>query len=206
VKPFVNKPVTIGPSAWYYSLAVPFLLLGIGFFIYTLLHGILRITDSLTQVVVPGETTLALKHGARYTVFYEQQSVINGRIYSTNEPLSGLKCDVTSVSHGEAIPLRQPSMSTTYDVGGRSGKSVLEFSIAQDGQYRLVCGYATGSRGPEVVLAVGSGVGEDIMSTVFRSFGAIFGGGILAAIIFLIVFFLRERSKKRVASNPQAPV
>jgi hypothetical protein len=204
----MSETVPIRPSAWYYLLAVPFLLLGMIFFFYTLLHDILHVTDSLTQVVVPGESNLTLKHGVTYTVFYEQHSVVNGVIYSANEPLSGLKCKVSSVSQGDGdvIPLRQASMSTTYDVGGRSGKSVLEFSTAQDGHYRFSCGYPEGSRGPEVVLAVGSGVGEGIMNTILKCFGAIFGGGTLGGIVFLTVYFLRERSKKQVTSSTRAPI
>jgi hypothetical protein len=166
----------------------------------------MHVTDSLTQVVVPGEAHLTLKHGETYTVFYEQQSVVNGKIYSTNGPLSGLKCNVSSVFHGDSIPLRQSSMSTTYDVGGRSGRSVLEFTVTQDGQYHFVCGYDKGFRGPEVVLAVGSGVGQGIINTVMKSLGAMFGGGGLAAIVVVTVFVLRERSKKRIVSSSQAPI
>jgi hypothetical protein len=81
----MSETMPIRPSAWYYLLAVPFLLMGMSFFFYTLLHDILHITDSLTQVVVPGEANLTLKHGVAYTVFYEQQSVVNGVIYSANE-------------------------------------------------------------------------------------------------------------------------
>jgi len=44
-----------GPSAWYYVLGTAFIVVGVGFFAYTLLDGIFHITDSLTQVVVPGE-------------------------------------------------------------------------------------------------------------------------------------------------------
>jgi hypothetical protein len=202
----MNGPVPIRPSAWYYLLAAPFLLMGMFFFSYTLLHDILHITDSLAQVVVPGGTNLTLKHDETYTVFYEQQSVVNGRIYSSNEPLSGLKCAVNPVPQGDVIPMRRPSMSTTYDVGGRSGKSVLEFFITQDGLHRFSCVYPEGSRGPTVVLAVGSGVGEGIMNTIVKCFGAIFGGGGVAGLVFLTVYFLRERSKKQIVSCAQPPI
>jgi hypothetical protein len=202
----MNAPATVRPSVWYYSLAAPFLVVGLGIFVYTLVQGITHVTDSLTQVVVPGEADLTLKHGETYTVFYEQQSVVNGKIYSANGPLSGLKCTVNSLFNRDSIPLRLPSMSTTYDVGGRSGRSVLEFTVTRDEQYHFACGYDEGSRGPEVVLAVGSGVGQGIMKTVFSSLGAMFGGGGLAAIVIVTVFVLRERSKKRIVSSVQAPI
>jgi hypothetical protein len=42
---------------------VPFLLAGGGFFVYTIFHGLTHLTDSLTQVVVPGKAELHLKSG-----------------------------------------------------------------------------------------------------------------------------------------------
>jgi hypothetical protein len=193
----VNEATTIRPSAWYYWLALPFLVLGMGIFIHTLWHGLAHVTDSLTQVVVPGQIDLALKHGESYTVFYERQSVVDGKIDSSDKSMSGLECNVHSVPEGKVVPVRRSNGSTTYTIGGRSGSSVLEFSVAQDGQYHFSCGYAESSRGPEVVLAVGSGVGAEILKMIFAGLGALFGGGGLAVIIFFTVMFMRERSIMR---------
>jgi hypothetical protein len=44
-------------------------------------------------------------------------------------------------------------MSSSYDVGGRSGHSVLEFSIHEHGNYEFACGYGGNSQGLEVVAA-----------------------------------------------------
>ena len=76
-------------SLWNCLFGVPFLLVGVGFFTYTLIHGLAHVTDSLTQVIVPGRGLLELKAGPTYTVFSEQQSVVNGKIYSTTESISG---------------------------------------------------------------------------------------------------------------------
>jgi hypothetical protein len=51
----MNSATSVHPSPWYYLLVVPFFVVGAGFFAYTLLHGFLHLTDSLTQVVIPGE-------------------------------------------------------------------------------------------------------------------------------------------------------
>jgi hypothetical protein len=192
----------VRPSPWYYLLAAPCFLIGAGLFLYSLLHGIQHATDSLTQVVVPGEAELSLRHGRAYTVFLEERSVVNGKIYSTDEPVNGLQCNVKPLHGEEEIPIHRPSMSTTYDVGGRSGRSVLEFRVPEDGTYKFACAYAEGASGPETVLAVGSGVGGRIFGTVFGSLAAMFGGIGSAGIVILLVFLLRERSKKRLASIP----
>jgi hypothetical protein len=141
----MNSATSVQPSPWYYLPAVPFLVAGAGFFVYTLAHGMLHLTDSLTQVVVPGIAELTLKRGQPYTIFLEQQSVVNGKIYSTNESLNGLQCKVTALSNVQAIPIGRPSMSASYNLGGRSGRSILEFRVPVDGQYKFACGYSEGA-------------------------------------------------------------
>jgi hypothetical protein len=188
----------IRPSLWYCLLGVPFLLAGGGVFLYSLVHGILHLTDSLTQVVVPGKAELKLKCGETYTVFLERHSVVGGKIYSTTEPVAGLECRVRSLATGDAVRIAQPSGSTSYDVGGRSGRSVLEFAIQEDGRYEFACGYEGGSPGPAAVMAVGPGVGKGIFRTVAGSLVAAFAGGGLFLVVLLVVLFLRHRDGNRV--------
>ena len=61
-------------------VAALFEVLGIGVFLYALIHGIFHITDSLTQVIVPGNAELPLKKRLTYTVFLQEESVVNGKI------------------------------------------------------------------------------------------------------------------------------
>jgi len=195
----------VRPSLWYCSIGVAVILAGLGLFLYSLLHGIFHITDDLTQIVVPGEKDLTLMPHLNYTIFLEAESVVDGRIYSTKENLSGLTCAVTSQASGNKISTRRPTMSTTYSVGGREGRSVLEFVTEEAGLYHVVCNYEEGSQGPQVVLAVGSGMGERIVSTVTKSLASFYGGGILGGAIIVTVFTLRERAKRKfVASGMSA--
>jgi len=189
----VNGATQTRISLWYCLLGVPFLLAGVGFFAYTLFHGITHITDSLTQVVVPGRAELSLKRGQTYTVFLEEHSVVHGKVYSTTESIGGLECGGASVPDGNAVRIAQSSANTTYDVGGRSGRSVLEFSIHEDGKYEFACGYGGNAPGPEAILAVGSGVGEGIFRTVAVSLVAMFAGGGVFLIVLLTVVITRYR-------------
>jgi hypothetical protein len=198
----MNETASIRPSKAYYWLAAPFLVLGVGLFVYLLFHELSHLTDSLTQVVVPGSADLKLSKGPIYTVFLEEKSVVDGKIYATRESVNGLTCNIKSQANGNTIGLRRPGMSTTYTVGGRSGRSVLEFSVPEDGEYHFACSYKEGSQGPEAVLAVGSGVGEKIVKTVLSSLAAIFGGGGIAGCIVVVVTILRVRTRK----HPPPPV
>jgi hypothetical protein len=82
----------VKPSWWYASVGVFFALSGVGLFAYFLLTGIMHLTDSLTQVVVPGRADLRLTQPGRYTIFLEKNSVVNGRIYLVSESVDGLEC------------------------------------------------------------------------------------------------------------------
>jgi hypothetical protein len=197
---------TVRPSLWYCVLGVAAMLAGLGLFVHTLVRGILHITDDLTQIVVPGEKDLTLMPELKYTIFLETESVVDGRIYSTTESLSELTCVVTSQTSGNKIVPRRSTMNTTYTVGGRKGRSVLEFVTEEAGVYRIACDYDEGSHGPQVVLAVGSGVTERILSTITKSLAWFFGGGILGVAIIVTLLILRERSKKQFARPNQAPL
>ncbi len=188
----------IRPSWWYSLVGLPLFVLGVGLFVYFLSNGITHVSDDLTQIVVPGEQKLTLRQPGTYTIFLEQQSVVNGRVYSNSDGVNGLTCKVTIVPANRDIPLRRASSSISYDVGGRSGRSVLEFQAKENGQYDVTCGYSEEAKGPQCVIAIGSGVGTRIGTTVARSLIAMFGGFGSAGAVVLVVFLLRDKSKKRL--------
>ena len=192
----MNQPATIHPPMSYYWFAVPFIVLGMGMFLYTLIHGIFHITDSLTQVVVPGSGELTFKKGLTYTVFLEEESVVNGNIYLTRGAVAGLTCNVKSSATGETVDIWPAQSSVKYDIGSRSGRSILSFTVPEDGVYGFSCQYAEGKNGPETVVAVGTGIGAQIMKIVFTGWAEMFGGQVLALIVFLWIFWQRERAQK----------
>jgi len=201
----MSKAVRVRTSWWFYVLALALFVGGVGYFFYDLWHGLPHIADSLVQIVVPGEAQLNLRHGQDYTVFLEARSVVSGKIYSTDDSMSGLECKVSASSRDEVIPLLRPGVSTTYNVGRRSGRSVLQFRVPQDGTYKFACGYGEATRGPEIVLAVGSGVGQGILRIVLTGLLVLFGGIGSSFVIGLATFLLRHQAKSRAASPSQFP-
>ena len=202
----VDNSMRVRPSLWQCLWAVPFFLIGVGFFVYTLFHGLKHVTDSLTQVVVPGRQELSLKSVDTYTVFLEEQSVVNGRIYSEAQSIEGLMCRVNSARSGASIKVGEPSTNTSYELSGRSGHSVLEFRVPEDGTYLFACDYGAASKGPDVVVAVGSGVGSAISHMIVGSFAAFFGSCAASTIVVLAVLLMRQRNKKRILQSGPAQV
>jgi hypothetical protein len=199
----VNQSTRVTPSLWHLLWGLPFLLVGIGYFCYALINGLAHMTDSLTQVVAPGNAQLNLKRGD-YTVFLEEHSTVNGKIYSTSQSVSGLECRLKSSPGGVSIPLRQPGTNTSYDFSGRQGHSVLGFQITEDGSYVFACDYGQNPQGPDVVIAVGSGVGEAIADTLIKGLAAFFGACGAGGAVVLVVVLRRERNKKRLWLSGQA--
>lgn len=199
----MNGNPDVGPSPAYYGLGAAVILAGVGLFVYFLLTGIFHITDNLTQIVVPGEAELTLQAHLNYTIFFEEQSVVNGQIFSIRETLSGLTCHVREQSAGTEVPLYPSHTSMNYNVNGRSGRSVLEFTPQASGAYRLTCDYEQGKQGPQAVLAIGAGFGRKLTTMLSKCFAAMFGGGILGAAIIIVVYRQRENAKKQLAQAEQ---
>jgi hypothetical protein len=190
----------IRPSAWYYWLVVPFFLAGIGLFIYEISHGLAQVTDSLARVVVPGEATLNLERDKSYTVFYESHTTVGGKLYSTRQSVSALECHVRSLNDGEEAAISPSSNPTQYRAGGRSGRSILEFSAPRDGPYAFSCAYASGVHGSNVVLAVGTGFGARMFRAILVCFAGPLLGGLLSMAVFFWVYIRRDNAKASAAA------
>ena len=187
------------PSLWYCLLGVPLLLGGIGFFLYTLFHELVHVTDSLTQVMVPGRAELSLKGGEDYTIFLERQSVMGGRVFYLTESIDGLQCHVQSVETGRSVAVTT-SAGASYSMGSRSGQSILAFRTPQDGRYEMACDYGGGT-GPRAVLAVGTGIVSGILRTVVVSLLSMFLGIGGCVAVVLTVIIKRRRPGERIVGS-----
>jgi hypothetical protein len=192
------------PSIGGYIVAAAFLVAGGCGFITSLWNGLHHLTDDLVQVVVPGSTDIRLVRPGRYTVYHESQSVFGGKIYSTTESVAGLTCKLHAKDSGELVPLFSPGMSTTYKIGGRSGRSVLAFTIAHPGEYSFSCDYGEGQTGPETVLAIGDKVQVRVLRTIGYSFVSLFVGLIIGLALFIWTY--RQRLKFERALRQGYPI
>jgi hypothetical protein len=161
---------------------------GAGLLVYSQLS---KLTSTLVQVVVPGETVLTLEPGD-YTIFHEYQSVVGAKIYS-NTDVSGLVVSVEPTDGGAPVTLQPPSVNSNYQLGGRSGYSVLAFEVSAPGTYRLSAGYPEGQEKPEAVLAVGKGFTAGLLSIVFGAIAIAFAGLAIAVAIAVVTFRRRRR-------------
>jgi hypothetical protein len=189
------------PSRGYYVLAGLVFVAGWVLFAWFLFKSLSGMGAKLQQVVVPGEKELTLREPGNYTIFYEYHSVIGDKVYSTEESLSGLACVLVSKAKNSEIALLPSSMNSTYEFGGRSGRSIFDFKIGQPGVYALSAGYPQGQQGPEVVLAVGKDFTTGLFATILGALALVFGSMGIAVAITLVTLLKRSKKKKLMASQ-----
>lgn len=185
----------IKPSRWYYGLAILVFIIGGLLFAWFLFRNLNGLAERLTQVIAPGKTDITLSEPGKYTVFYEYQSVVGNRVYSTGENLSGLECTLVSKTTDSPIKLSRSSMNSTYSIGGRSGVSILEFTIEKPGLYELSGSYSEGREGPEVVLAIGHGFMGKLLGTILGGLSIFFVSAAIGVTITVMTFLKRRKAK-----------
>jgi hypothetical protein len=161
------------------------------------------------QVVVPGSSDITLSQPGKYTVFYEYQTMVGNRIYSTGEDIPGIQVNLVSKESGDEIPLSSASVNRTYTVGSRSGIGLFDFAIDQPGTYELSASYPAvqgQQQSPEIVLAVihSSAVEKlfgTIMGTVAGALAIVFIPFVAGVAIIIITFIKRRKASTRARTT-----
>ena len=189
----------IGPSRWWYVLAALFPVIGIAGMAVVMLTGLLTLDEGFQRVVLPGHHELTLTETGSYTIFLEHHTVMDGRVYVTDQrSVSGLELTLISARNRDVIPLEPPGANTTYSVGGRSGVGVLTFDVNLPGLYVLSGRYPAGSEGPDAVFTIGHGFLGKVLVMVFGSLALLFGSGLLCVVTVLVVFLKRRKARKQL--------
>lgn len=196
----------IRPSRWYYAIAGVIFVGGwvaFGVFLFTNLSGM---GSKLQQVVVPGKSEITLPDPGSYTIFHEYKSVVGGKVYSTEQQLSGLEVTLHSKATGVLVPLAPATSNGTYEFGSRAGASVFEFKIPDPGVYELSASYPEGQQGQEVVLAVGHDFTGGLLTTVFGSLAIVFGSMGISLALTIYTLIKRSNAIKRLKAGSKSPI
>ena len=73
------------PSRWYYGLAILVFIGGVVSFALFLHKNLNSLSNSLTQVVMPGKWDITLPMTGKYTIFYEYCSLAGNRVFLQNK-------------------------------------------------------------------------------------------------------------------------
>ncbi|HQJ80492.1 MAG TPA: hypothetical protein PLW21_08380 [Methanothrix sp.] len=187
------------PSKWFYGFGIIIIIVGTIYSISILMSEFSKTAEESKQMVVPGSSDLMLSEKGTYTIFYENQSVVEGKIYITGEYILGLEIEVFNKTRDSRVATFSPSASSTYTIGGRTGRSILAFNIDEPGIYELSASYSNGSKKPEIVLAIVKI--ENMMSNAIIS-------GIIYVVSFilglLVIYFTYIKRKNNTENQDEA--
>ncbi len=195
-------PGSEGPSRIFYVVAALVLALGVVGFAFFLVTSLMGMDEGFVRVVVPGTSEVHLDEVGEYTIFHEYQSVIDGKVYSGGASISGMKVSLINKDADEEITLLPMTISSTYNMGGRSAYGVFSATITTPGLYQISAYYPEGSDGPDTVLSLSQGFVEDLLVTIFSSI-AILGGSIIAAILIFVVTLVKRAHAAKSAPRSQ---
>jgi len=166
---------------------------GFAAFAGLLYSGISGSVEGLMQIKAPGNAELNLSGSGEWTVFYENNSYFDGKVYSTGEEISGLEIQVREKATGLDLAVYPAKVSHSYSLGSRSGRSILAFQAERAGLHQINSSYS-GPMGPEIILAVGKGMAEGLFSSIALSMALLFGSIVLASIVAYSTFSRRKRA------------
>ena len=175
------------PSGWWYWLALPIAVLGIGIGIWWFVHGFTTLGDNVEQlqrVPVGGQGLVTLTEGDQ-SIYFESAD-------GQDVAVPQLRIEIVPEGGGAALALRNHDGSVTYSVDGYDGQSIYGFDAPRDGRYAVSVETDTELLPSEPVVAMGEGIGGHIVGTVLGGLGFIFGGLALAG-VWLIVIAVRRR-------------
>jgi len=192
----------IKPSRWWYGLAGSIVLLMFLCFCAAFATLAFKVKNRIQRVIVPGVHRLQFPVAGNYTVFYEYESVLEGKILSRDEKLPPrLMCSIQSVDSSQDITLSPTLPNAKYQYDKRKAVSVFRFEIIHPGTYVLTAAYADSKETPRIVLGIGRSLIEQIL--VPGLFLSLFSTGsiLLSAVIFWITFFKRRKAKKMLVTK-----
>lgn len=146
--------VKVKPSRFWFGIPMVIILAGLLSIVFLIIGFVKGSQNDTFRIVVPGEKMMNLTKPGAYTIFYEFRSVVNGKSYTTESNLVGLRCALVNMSTGKEVLLLEPSGYTHYNNWDREGTSVLEFKIKKPGKYQFEGWYEKGKTGEKVVLAI----------------------------------------------------
>lgn len=147
----------------------------------------------IARKVVPATFTMQIDEPGKYLIYYEHQSVIDGRSFQTSRQTPALNFQLADAT-GQPISLDPPRMQHTYETPSRQGSSWFEFEAPAAGTYELE---VTGTGNEQYVIAVG----QPTLGTFLVGMATLICAGALAMVmlvvgsVLLVVGFVKRSAR-----------
>jgi len=142
------------PGIGYYLLGIGIIVLGLVALLAFTIFGM----ESGIQIVVPGNKEITLGKEGGYEIFYEYQSIVDNKVYSTDKTMPPIQVNLKCKATGQEIGMRPISDTDIYTISygskDRKGCAIWYFNIEQKGIYEFSAFYTDGAKSPEIVLNI----------------------------------------------------
>lgn len=175
----------------------------IGVSIYWLLGRVSSMDKGMIRVIAPGTSTFQIEKPSTYTIYYEYKGVIDGKVFTSNANLGDITIVVSS-SAGDILPIEPLNISSTYDLGNRSGIGIYTFNASAPGEYTITSTYDEGVDYGRFILAIGTDFTQSILISVFGMLGILFGAFILAGLLVLLAIYIHPSVRRAFSGSKSA--
>lgn len=179
---------------WFVAVAVILLGGGIAGFAYLLYTGISAIGADLIPISAPGRYDVSLREAGTYTVFREFGGAEGGGPAELPGHL-GLELKITG-PEGEEVQVGPSSANQTYNLSGRSGVSIMQFTVNNPGEHVIEASLGNTQPGTTVTLTVIHGFLSRIFRTIAKSGGVLLAGLLGCALVVVAAVVSRKTGKK----------
>ena len=167
----------------------------VGWFLYSLIGGLLGVDDRLTTMPVPGEAIVEVEEPGDLKLYVQ----VRGGMPPPAVTLEQLDVQVRG-PEGELAKLRGPGVSERYDINGTSGYLIGVAEVTEPGRHDITVEPARGGEAP-FELAAGD---VDIVGTILRTFAA--GIPLLLGIVLIVIGVVRQAASRRRAAAMAMPM
>jgi hypothetical protein len=182
----------IKPSKWFYLIGIAIIiggaLISAGIIIYCVFTW--ASVATISPSVLSGKNEITLSSGA-YTLYYDYNRSI-GNIEFSDIP--ELQCSLVYKKTGEQIGFISAANESSYSIIGRSGKSLYNFKIKQDGQYEFTGSFNRQlSKEHQAALTIGEDRGSARFLHLFILTSIIELVSVISGLTIIIVTFVKRR-------------
>jgi hypothetical protein len=184
----------VRPSGWWFVAAGAIALVGIGIGIAvavtTFLDWMDRV-DAFDRTSVPGSVSVEITDPGGYSIYHESDDFGRDPAFLP-EP----EVEVLDPS-GAEVPLDRYSASVTYSTGSHDGRGLFTFDADETGVYEV-----TASGDPGSVVAVGRGVGDDLLPGLLAGIAIGVAAPLAGGVMAIVVGIRRGQSRRALLSVP----
>ncbi|MCJ7445475.1 MAG: hypothetical protein MUO26_13305 [Methanotrichaceae archaeon] len=171
----------IAPSRWFYAFGFLIIATGVVYSPSYLASSLHNLDNEMKHVLTPGGSDLLLQKRGEYI------------IYATERSIPGLAIKINNKTDGSTISTDLPSGNSTSSIDGRSGKSILAFTIVEPGVYEIQAHYPKSTESSEVVLAIGRDLSKSKFSSILYA-AMIFFGSVIVGVGMIAIAYLKRQN------------